>query len=96
MPGQVHPSHVLSDKLFKRLKSLKHNNFHGEAYQEAARALGLTELEDEFSRINEAHARAGELSYDLNQTRYAAYQKLILKSKSMLTPEQAQKLYMCF
>jgi hypothetical protein len=96
MPEQVHPSHVLSDKLFKRLKSLKHNNYHGEAYQEAAHALGLTELEAEFTRINQIHARAGELSYELNQTRYAAYQQLIQKSKSMLSAEQAKKLHMCF
>lgn len=95
MTGQVHPSHILSEKLFKRLKSLTAINHSSEAYLEAAQALGLTELEREFNRIQLIHVRAGELSYDLNRTRYAAYQQLIKHAKSMLSAEQAQKLYMC-
>lgn len=96
MTEQVHPSLVLSDKLFRRLKSLTQENFHGEAYQEAARALKLPELEAEFARINEIRDRAGELSYEMNQKRNAAYQQLILKSRSILSAEQAKKLNMCF
>jgi hypothetical protein len=94
--GQVHPSHTLSEKLFKQLKALTKNNYAGEAYQAAAQALGLSELEREFNRINLIHVRAGHLSPELNQTRRRAYDELLRQAKSMLTLEQHQRLYMCF
>lgn len=96
MQGQVHPSHTLSEKLFQHLHALKDQNNMTEAYLVAARALGLNDLEHEFTHINLTQNRVGHLSLDLNQKRHTAYLKLVRDAKSMLAPEQHRRLYLCF
>jgi len=96
MAGQNHPSHTLADKLFSRLRSLKANNLHGECYQAAAQALGLSELAQQFERINGIQDREGHLPHDVYHERHRAYQQLLQSARSRLSIEQYNKLYMCF
>lgn len=96
MTAQICPSHSLTEKFFKKLKALKENNNHGEAYEEAARVLGLKEIERELHRINLIHNRVGHLTVDLNQKRYRKYVELLQNARPMLSKGDYDKLYSCF
>jgi len=93
---QVPTPCVLNNKLFARLRALKKNNCHGEAYVEAAQALGLTELRDQFARIDRDLVREGHLSFELNQERHAAYNKLMQEAKRRFPGALYDRFYMCF
>lgn len=96
MVGQIHPSHVLPEKLFMRLRSLKAHNLHGDCYKMAAKALDLPVLEQMFAQYNEIQVREGELRHEIYQARHRAYEQLLKEAKSRLSKEQYDKLYMCF
>ena len=86
----------LTEKFFARMHSLKANNNHGEAYEEAAQVLGQAELRDQFAHINHEQARLGHLPYDLNQKRHGVYSALMTAAKRQLTPAQYDRFHMCF
>lgn len=87
---------ALTEKLFKRLKSLTADNLHGESYLEAAQALGLPQLVERFARINSEQLRLGHLSPDLECERRNAYTQLMQQARQLLSPQQGQRLYLCF
>lgn len=96
MTGQIPALRVLPKQLFRRLDTLKQNNLHGEAYQEAARALEHEELEQKFKQINIAHGRVGYLTPSLYEARHRAYDQLMKHARTQLSPKQYNRLYMCF
>jgi hypothetical protein len=87
---------VLTEAFFRHFKSLTARNLHGEAYQEAAQVFGLTDLRDEFARIERERVRIGHLPHDLYQQRYNAYAKLMQHAKRSLSEAQFNRFYMCF
>lgn len=86
----------LTEKQLRYWRSLTQNNNFGDAYEDAAEALGLAELREKFRSINQQHMRKGELTLDLNRQRHQLYVELITKAKQLLNPVQYQKFYMCF
>lgn len=87
---------TLPEKLFIRLSELKDVNAHGDSYQEAATALGLTHLAEQFSRINSGQLHQGHLTHGLATKRQKAHEQLLQEAKHLLSETQYNQLYMCF
>jgi hypothetical protein len=86
----------LPETLFKELETLTEINSHGECYQTAAKALGLSKLAELFGRIVRDHARIGYLAPKLSMERRAAYENLLKQAKLRISDAQYQRMYMCF
>ena len=80
----------------KEIKALTRVNAHGDAYALAARALGLTEIAEQFDSINRQHMTLGYLTWELNHERYAVYEKLMAHAKSHMSKTDYQKFHMLF
>lgn len=87
---------TLTPKLIRQLKAMKARNDHGAAYQVAAEALEAHDLMQVFSDINRKHDELGELTIDLCHKRHHAYEALMARARTALSPDDYQKLYMCF
>ena len=94
--GQYINNGVLTEAFFTKFKALGARNLHGEAYQEAAQVFGLTDLRDQFARIERDRVRIGYLTQELNQERYPLYAQLMQHAKRCLSDEQFKRFYMCF
>lgn len=94
--GKYIDNGTLTEKFFARMKSLKANNNHGDAYEEAAQVLGQPELRDQFARINREQARLGHLPHHLNNERHRIYTQLMAAGKRQLSPAQYDRFHMCF
>lgn len=63
------------ENLFKVHRQLTADNHHGAALKFLARWLGLTGAAHKLEQINQAHARAGHLTPDLEEQRNAISKK---------------------
>lgn len=87
---------TLTEKFFARMKSLKANNNHGDAYEEASQVLGQPELRDQFALINREQARLGHLPHHLYHERHRIYDQLMSAAKRQLSPAQYDRFHMSF
>jgi hypothetical protein len=87
---------TLSEKFFARMRSLKANNNHGDAYEEASQVLGQPELRDQFARLNREQARLGHLPHHLCNERHRVYDQLMAVAKRQLSQAQYDRFYLCF
>lgn len=87
---------MITMRTLGRLKAMTARNDHGAAYEAAAQALGLQNLQEQFARINSEHRHLGDLSYEASQRRYRLYQELMAQAKSKLDAVRFEQFRMCF
>lgn len=87
---------TLKRKLLNDLRGMVQRNDHGSAYQLAANALGSTELETRFERINRLCAEVGHISLDLYEERHGLYLQLMALARKSLTTSDYQRFYISF
>ncbi len=82
--------------LVKRVAALVQANNHGEAIVVAANAFGLEKLIERAERINRLHYWLGHLPPTLYEERRSVYMELMNFAKSVLPPDDYQRLYSAF
>lgn len=98
MDIEVHPDKFtgmieIDPKKIRLIARLTAGNQHGEAYQMAARALGLTEIAATFDRIEGQRRRAGYID-DLYEERRGVYNEMLKYARAHMNEADYQRFYM--